>query len=231
MTHDPLRHLSQLRGLREQLQQLPTESPQRAEVTAALVAAVMATRPAEHPPLPWRQRLALASFVLCAGLAGYAATGSLQGWQARPPVDAGEAMVQRLAGRLAADPGAASAADWAMLGRSQAVLGRDAEAAEAYRRALALQPDADTLTALADLLATGRGGALQGEPAQLIAQALALAPEHPRALALAAAAAWQAGRRDEAARLWTRLRALLPADDPLRAAAERGLAMHQSGKP
>lgn len=230
-TPDPLRHLPSLRALRERLSQLPAEAPQRAAALAELEAALLATRPVPRELLPRRQRALMAGFVLCAGLAGYAVTGNLQGWISRPAADPGEAMVKRLAERLAAQPEAAGAADWAMLGRSQAVLGRHAEAVAAYRRALALQPDADTLSALADLLVSAQGGQFRGEPGQLVAQALALAPDHPRTLALAAARAWQENQLDEARRHWKRLQAVLPPEDPLQATAKQGLALADARKP
>lgn len=222
--HDPLRHLSGLRALRERLQALPAEATERPALLDEIARELLATRPAERARLPGRQRAALAGFVLALGLAGYAFTGNFQGWQARPPVDPGELMVQRLADRLAASPDTARAADWAMLGRSQTVLGRTAAAVEAYRRALALQPEPDTLAALADLLATEQGGSLAGEPAQLVAQALRLAPDHLQALSLAAAWAWADGRPAEARQHWQRVKALAPEGDPLRASAEQGLA-------
>ncbi len=230
MRDDPLHRLPALRALREQLHGAPPGTAQRAELVEALAAAVLATRPPPREHLPARLRAALATCVLLVGAAGYAVTGNWPAWQYRPPADPGELMVQRLADRLAANPGAATASDWAMLGRSLTVLGKQAEAVDAYRRALALEPGADLMAALADLLASGQGGRFAGEPAQLIAQALGRSPDHPQALALAAAQAWQEGRANEARGYWRRLKAVVPADDPLSAAADRGLAlpaMHQ----
>lgn len=229
--HDPLRHLSALRALRERLQAMPTDAPERAALLEELARELVATRPPERVPLPWRQRLGLAGAVVALGLCGYAFTGNWQGWQARPAVDAGALMVQRLAERLAANPEAARADDWAMLGRSQAVLGRSADAIAAYRRALALEPQADVLAALADVLATEQGGSLAGEPAALVAQALTLQPDHVQAHALAAAAAWAAGQRREARQHWQRVKDLAPEGDPLRASAEQGLALPDSPLP
>jgi cytochrome c-type biogenesis protein CcmH len=57
-----------------------------------------------------------------------------------------------------------------------------------------------------------------------VAQALAQDDRHPKALALAGAAAWQAGEHEQARRYWRRLLEVTPADEPLRRIAEQGLA-------
>ncbi len=95
-------------------------------------------------------------------------------------------MLQALQAREAqglAQPSDAGA--WAMVGRTLASLQRFAEAQQAFARALALRPDDPSLMAdQADLLALLQGTA-EGEPLRLIEQALRIAPEHPKALALA----------------------------------------------
>lgn len=95
-------------------------------------------------------------------------------------------MLQALQAREAqglAEP--ADAGAWAMVGRTLASLQRFAEAEQAFARALALRPDDPSLLAdRADLLALLQGTA-EGEPLRLIAQALRIAPDHPKALALA----------------------------------------------
>jgi cytochrome c-type biogenesis protein CcmH len=117
-----------------------------------------------------------------------------------------------------------------MLGRSLTVLGRQAEAIAAYRQALARLGTAAAPEAagwrvdLADLLGSAKSGSLAGEPAELVAQALAQDDRHPKALALAGAAAWQAGEHEQARRYWRRLLEVTPADEPLRRIAEQGLA-------
>lgn len=104
-----------------------------------------------------------------------------------------EAMVDRLAARLERDT--ANGPGWQMLGRSYAALGRFADAARAYARAAALlPPSADLLADRADVLAMAQAGRFEGEPARLIRAALALDPDHPKALALAGTEAF--GRQD-----------------------------------
>lgn len=100
------------------------------------------------------------------------------------------AMVDRLAQRMQQNPG--DAQGWSMLGRSYAVLGRFAESAQAYARAVALvNDDAALLADYADSLAMSRGGNLQGEPYQIIKRGLEFDPKNFKLLALAGSAEFQ----------------------------------------
>lgn len=122
-----------------------------------------------------------------------------------------EAMVQRLAERLEKNPD--DVEGWRMLGRSYSVMGRFAEAANAYARAAARAPrDAQLLADLADALAMARGQSLQGEPEELVLRALQIDPENLKALALAGTAAFTRGDYRGAERYWQRMMPLLPAD-------------------
>ena len=79
---------------------------------------------------------------------------------------------------------------WAMLAHSNEMLGRYSEATEAYAHLLALRPkDAQVMVDYADAMAVSHGRRLDGEPASLVARALALDPKNRHALALSAAAA------------------------------------------
>src|SRR5258707_905769 len=114
------------------------------------------------------------------------------------------AMVQRLADRLAQNPD--DVEGWKMLGKSYSVLGRFAEAANAYSKAAIRAPrDADLLADLADALAMARGQKMRGEPEELVLRALQVDPKNLKALALAGSAAYE--RRDfrGAARYWERM--------------------------
>lgn len=234
MTHDPLNApgLATLRRLRAELAALPDDAAPAARdaLAQSVAAALLATRPAPVPALPWRWRAGLVGAVVLVAVAGYAWKGSVAGWHPAPPPNPAEAMVQRLADRIAAAPDSAQPAEWAMLGRSLTVLGRHEEAIAAYRKALArlgtaVAPEAAGWRVdLADLLGSTKSGSLAGEPAELVAQALAQDDRHPKALALAGAAAWQAGDREQARRYWRRLLEVTPADEPLRRIAEQGLA-------
>lgn len=115
-----------------------------------------------------------------------------------------EAAVSRLAARLRDSPD--DAPGWAMLARSYVVLDRPGDAAEAYRRAVALNPrDAELLADYADALASVNGGGLNDAALKVIGAALALDAQEPKALALAASAAFD--RRDYASAIqfWDRL--------------------------
>ncbi len=100
------------------------------------------------------------------------------------------AMVDKLAQRMQQNPG--DAQGWVMLGRSYAVLGRFAESAQAYARAVALvNDDAALLADYADSLAMSRSGNLQGEPYQIIKRGLEFDPKNVKLLALAGSAEFQ----------------------------------------
>jgi cytochrome c-type biogenesis protein CcmH len=119
------------------------------------------------------------------------------------------AMVDNLAQRLKARPDDADG--WALLARSYQALGRFPEAADAYAHADALIPDNAALLAdYADVLAMAQGRKLAGKPAALAQRALAIDPNHRKALALAATAALEARDLDGALAYWRRLLAQFP---------------------
>ncbi len=113
-------------------------------------------------------------------------------------------MVERLAARLRENP--EDVEGWKLLGRSNAVLGRYPEAADAYAKAAARAPrDAQLLADLADVLAMSRGQTLQGEPEKLVLRALELEPGNLKALALAGTAAFERKDFSAAAAYWERM--------------------------
>jgi cytochrome c-type biogenesis protein CcmH len=123
-----------------------------------------------------------------------------------------EAMVEQLAKRLKDQPDDADG--WMMLARSLVVLGRHAQAVDAFKQAASLHPDdAGLLADYADALAVASGRSLDGEPTRLIERALAVDPSNAKALALAGTAAFD--RRDYAGavRHWETLVRTAPADD------------------
>lgn len=120
-----------------------------------------------------------------------------------------EGLVNQLAQRLRSQP--EDAEGWYMLGRSYAALQRPADAAAAYAKAVELVPDEAMLRAdYADVLASVNGGSLQGAAQAQIDRALALDPEQPKALALAASAAMERGDKSGAIAHWEHLYRLLP---------------------
>ena len=131
-----------------------------------------------------------------------------------------EAMVGGLAKRLEQRPN--DAEGWALLARSYYTLGRFPAAAEAYAKALALAPDSpDLLADYADTLGMVQGHRLAGKPLALVERALAIDPQHGKALALAATAAMEVHDSSKALAYWRRLAAQLPpgSDDATQVAA------------
>jgi cytochrome c-type biogenesis protein CcmH len=113
--------------------------------------------------------------------------------------------------RTRQDPKDASA--WAMLAHTYEMAGRFADAGQAYEKLLALRPkDAQVLADYADALGVVQRGSLQGEPAKMIARALALEPTHLKALVLGGKEAFERKRYAESVALWER--ALRATQDP-----------------
>lgn len=119
------------------------------------------------------------------------------------------AMINRLATRLAEKPDDKDG--WAMLGRSYTALGRHADAATAFGKAVELDDrDVAVLIEYADLLGYLQGKDLRGRPAALVRRALELDPNQPKALALAGTVAFNERQYVQAADYWQRLLRLLP---------------------
>lgn len=113
-------------------------------------------------------------------------------------------MVAKLAARMRENPD--DLQGWIMLGRSYKTLKRFGEAVEAYRKALALdKTNADVLLQLADTLAMASGGGLQGEPSELIEQAIKLDPDNEMGMWLAGLSKAESGDYDAAIALWKKL--------------------------
>lgn len=113
-------------------------------------------------------------------------------------------LVEGLAKKLEQNPD--NLQGWAMLARSYKMLGRNAEAEQAFARAGAfLDTDAQLLAIYADLAATNAKGNFAGKPTQLIQKALQVDPENAMALWLAGTAAFRGDQFDAAIRIWERL--------------------------
>lgn len=143
-----------------------------------------------------------------------------------------DAMVRQMAEQLEARPpdNPADAAAWEMLARSQAGLQRYADADRSYQRALALAPNNPQLLAdRADLLTLLQNGDAEGAPMRLITRALAIDPQHPKALALAGSAAY--GRQDFGAALgyWQRARASATAGSAFADGLDRSMEAARAG--
>ena len=124
-----------------------------------------------------------------------------------------DVLVERLAKRMNEQPN--DPAGWALLGRTYAAMQRFEPARDAYKRALALEPkNASLLADYADALAMTQGRRLAGEPEQRVMEALAVDPQHLKALALAGSAAMERGDPKAAVGFWTRARDAAPPDSP-----------------
>ena len=115
-----------------------------------------------------------------------------------------EAMVARLAARLAAAPDDGDG--WALLARSYMATQRFGDAVAAYERAAKLIPgDAALLADYADALAMGQGRRIEGRALELIEQALRADPTQWKALALAGTAAFERKDYRQAVAYWEKL--------------------------
>jgi len=126
---------------------------------------------------------------------------------------AAEADMRRLSAHLEKQPRDARA--WVILARLQAEMDRFEAAAQAYEKALALQSkvanDPAVWCEYADALGMTQGGKLDGKPRELIDRALALNPNHPKALEMAGSSEYERGDFAAALRYW---RPLLAAQQP-----------------
>ena len=130
-----------------------------------------------------------------------------------------EKMVEEFAAKMDKEPD--NLKGWAMLARSYRILGRNAEAANAYARAGAfVDSDPQLLADYADVLAANANGNFAGKPQQLINKALAQDPNNLLALWLSGTAAFNAQNYKAAVQSWEKLAKQLPTEsDEARAIA------------
>jgi cytochrome c-type biogenesis protein CcmH len=108
--------------------------------------------------------------------------------------------------------GTGSADDALMRGRQMRIERRFAEARDAFREAVAARPgDADAWADLADASAAAAGNDLRAGR-EAIERALAVDPEHPKALWLRASLELQEQQYEQAAATWEHLARLVPPD-------------------
>lgn len=185
-----------------------------------------------------------AAFVLLLAVVGYGWQGSPQAVGTPPPgfeqQQAGgtgapqrtgteqlDTLVKQLQERLEKSPG--DHEGWTLLGRSQMTLGRYAEAAAAYEKAVAIKPDdPGTLTDYADALGVLNGRTLDGEPARLLERALKLDPRHIKALVLVGTLEFQRGNYTGAEKRWQEVVDIGPAGDGLVELAREGVSQAQA---
>jgi len=159
-------------------------------------------------------RTALTIVVVLAISAGlYSRIGSPDAREVQSEMASIEDMVESLAARLRNDPN--DLRGWKMLGRSYSVLQRYSEAADAYQRAVDLEngTDGQTLVDLGEASLMSNGGALDPRSEQLFENAVAVAPNNPKALFYSGYAAGERGDRELAAERWETLLAIAPSPD------------------
>jgi cytochrome c-type biogenesis protein CcmH len=130
----------------------------------------------------------LGALIAVVAIGGYAWIGSPRLLALTPDAPAGpgpamDAQADVLQARAEAHPD--DAAGWTQAARMHAMLNHGAAAVADYRKVAALRPhDPNVLADLADMLAATGTGSLEGEPIQLVDRALAIDPNHVKALAL-----------------------------------------------
>jgi cytochrome c-type biogenesis protein CcmH len=160
--------------------------------------------------------LVVAAALPVTALALYAAFGAPDALRKTSSTEAGApkshdeivAMVEKLAARMKERPD--DPTGWRLLARAYAAMGRFDESVAAFGQAATRgTEDAALLADWADALAM-KQQSLQGEPTRLIARALTLDPNHPKALSLAASAAFYRNDFDQAIAEWRKLQAQYP---------------------
>ncbi|MEN9558819.1 MAG: hypothetical protein RLZZ502_30 [Pseudomonadota bacterium] len=100
--------------------------------------------------------------------------------------------------------------EWALLARGYRASEDYAGSARVYAKLMEIEPmNTDWLVERADVLAMGAGRNLRGEPSRLLNLALERTPTHPKAMALAGAAAMAENNYNRARELLSRWRAQL----------------------
>jgi cytochrome c-type biogenesis protein CcmH len=124
-----------------------------------------------------------------------------------PPI---EIMLESLEAKLRANP--TDVAGWLLLGRSNFQLQRYPRAAEAYQQAYTLTEgkNVEAILGLGEALAFSDERMLTSRSADLFERAMALAPNHPKALWYSGLAAYEARKFAIARDRWARLVALEP---------------------
>jgi cytochrome c-type biogenesis protein CcmH len=165
----------------------------------------------------------LGAMIAVVAIGGYAWIGSPRLLPLTPdapmgPGPAMDAQAEVLQARAEAHPDDAAA--WMQAARIQAMLNHGPAAVADYRKVAALRPnDANVLADLADMLAAtapgNAAGSLDGEPIQLVDRALAIDPNHVKALALKGS--WSMRQGDFRAGLvaWNQALKVAPPGDPI----------------
>lgn len=193
--------------------ELERRALEEGEASAASVAGAE-LKPAKR----WALAMAVCVPLLAAG--GYIALGNPDGLdpekiasrQGFTPAQIAD-MVGKLEARLQKEPD--NVEGWVMLARSYTVLEDFPKAAAAYERLAKLAPgEPDVYADWADVVAA-QTKSVAGPAEALALKALELAPEHPKALALAGTAAYQRKDFAAAAGHWEKILARIPPGDEI----------------
>ena len=192
---------------------LAWRGPAVAHVTDPATAAAAVARPTRGLVI------GLGALIAVVALGGYAWIGSPRLLPLTPdapmgPGPAMDAQAEVLQARAETHPD--DAAGWMQAARLQAMLNHGPAAVADYRKVAALRPnDANVLADLADMLAATGTGSLEGEPIQLVDRALAIDPNHVKALALKGS--WAMSQRDfrTALAAWNQALKVAPPGDPI----------------
>ncbi len=175
--------------------------------------------------------IVVAAFLPMAAVGLYLYLGNLQGISAprHPAADMSsitgnefQDMTAKLAERMQLNP--ADAQGWKMLGRAYRAMERFAEANEAYKKAVELNPkDADLLADYAESLALGAGRSLAGEPTRLLDRARKLDPTSSKVLTLSGSAAFERKDYKTAIGYWQKVLKQPEVNDELAQALQKGV--------
>ncbi len=134
-----------------------------------------------------------------------------------------EEIATKLAARLEKEPD--NAEGWMVLARTYYAMNRHADAARAFERAVALNPDnAELLADYADALGAAQGGTLAGKPLELVQRALKIDPTQWKALALAGTVAFDRKDYAQAVAYWERMKATVPPGSPIAKSIDSSIA-------